>query len=73
MNCPLLVHLDLSNNPATMHFIELLKECFETHELKELILAGMGITSKMICLLAIAIAQNKSLEELNLQNNLISK
>lgn len=53
--------------------INLLKTFVQTHEIKELILADMEITSKMVCILAIGIAENTTLEELNLQNNLICK
>jgi len=72
LGCPNLNHLDISYNPAGMHLINLLKICVETHDLKELILAGMGITSKMICLLSIGIANNNTLEELDLRENFIS-
>lgn len=72
IDCPFLYHLDLSYNKADFAFINLLKICIQTHDLKDLILAGMGITSKMICVLALGIAHNHTLEELNLQNNLIS-
>lgn len=70
--CPNLTHLDLSYNQAGVNLITLLKNCVETHGLKELVLAGMGITSKMICILSIGIASNKTLEELDLRDNYIS-
>lgn len=63
----------MSHNKADLHLINLLKTCVEKHEIKELILVNMGITSKMICILALGIAQNQSLEELNLQHNFICK
>lgn len=70
--CPDLTHLDLSYNPSNINLMNLLKQCIETRQLKELILAGMGITSKMICVLSIGIANNHTIEELDLRDNLIS-
>ena len=69
--CVKLDVLDLSLNSAGGKFIDLLRVCIENKELQKLRLAGMGITSKMLCVLAIGIAKNASLEELDLKDNLI--
>jgi len=69
--CTNLSVLDFSMNIAGGKFIELLRICVESKEIQKLKIAGMGITSKMMCVLAIGIAKNQSLEELDLKDNLI--
>lgn len=69
--CSSLTHLNLSKNKGTIHSIELIKTILERNELQELILNTFSITSKLLCILALGISKNKTLEVLDVSSNQI--
>lgn len=66
-----LAYLNLTNHQFNDTIIHILKKIIEKNTLKSLILSTCEITTKFFCILALGLANNNSLEEINFNGNLI--